>query len=724
MVLGRYRGAVAEKYRDPEFLSQLEGLADLLDGPKCETISKGRNHNARLAMSCCGAPLAVAAKCFGRRGLLPDMIDARRGSKARRTWVAARALEEKGVGTPSPIGFLERWENGRLVESCYLAEYQEGVTDFHRELVRLFREDPICEKFIALMQCVADAVRAMHEAGFLHNDLGNQNVLLRRIADAQWGDVRFIDLNRGRLKRELTTFDRARDISRIYLPSDLLRVFREMYSGDTPPSREFVGAERFFRGLYAMHSKTRCLRHPVKWRHRRREAAARVTYPSEKDMWIWDERSAQAISTMRPRDKRRFYPVSRQLRIVRDTLAGLLQVKREYEALLAGCYRAPVEMAGRVGVGVSPMSDALDTQLLLLDELGKPPVLVRFHHHWSDGETSAAESAVAQLREGGHSVSLALVQDRRAVTDPKSWAGFVDRVLGSVGEHAEYVEVCHAINRVKWGIWDFGEHRRLLSAVAGMKEKYPGIRFTGPGVIDFEYPFLMAALRNVPEGLSFEALSHHLYVDRRGAPESTQGPFDALKKFALARAIARWAPCCGDRLIVSEVNWPLKGTGVWSPVTSPYESPGPRHGDPSVDEDEYGAYMVRYLATALCSGMVDRVYWWRLVARGFGLVDDTDPIRWRKRPAFKMLVRFLSLLGGARFVAKLTPSDGVHMLAFETDGGEQVYLAYSSAGVRDVEVPFEFSGVVDSFGGEQRIGVSERRVRLSGRPIYLRNARD
>ena len=423
---------------------------------------------------------------------------------------------------------------------------------------------------------------------------------------------------------------------------------------------------------------------------------------------------------MRPRDRSRFYPVSRHLRIVKETLAGALRVKREYETLLDGCYRNPVDVAGTVGVGVSPIADAFETQLALLDELGGPPVLVRFHHHWSDSQFAVAQAAAKQLRERGRPVSLALVQDRRAAMEPRRWDAFVGRVLDVLGEEAEYVEICHAINRVKWGIWGFDEHRRLLEAVAGMGDKYPGVRFTGPGVIDFEYPFLMAALRNVPEGLEFDALSHHLYVDRRGAPESRQGPFDSLGKFALARAIARWAPRCGDKLIVSEVNWPLKGTGVWSPVTSPYESPGPRFGDPSVTEDEYADYMIRYLATAVCSGLVARVYWWRLVARGFGLVDDTDAVRWRKRPAFRMLAHFLSLLGEGRFIEKRVPSEGVHLLVFETGDAERVCLAYSSAGVADIEMPFAFTGVTDAFGAEQTIGVSGQRVRLCGRPVYLR----
>ena len=61
--------------------------------------------------------------------------------------------------------------------------------------------------------------------------------------------------------------------------------------------------------------------------------------------------------------------------------------------------------------------------------------------------------------------------------------------------------------------------------------------------------------------------------------------------------------------------------------------------------------MIRYLLIALCSGMVERVYWRRLVARGFGLIDDVEPGTWRPRPAFTLHFRmnihgFVRLLCG------------------------------------------------------------------------------
>ena len=125
-----------------------------------------------------------------------------------------------------------------------------------------------------------------------------------------------------------------------------------------------------------------------------------------------------------------------------------------------------------------------------------------------------------------------------------------------------WAEVAHAINRVKWGIWDCGDYRRLVAPVARLAERFPAVRFTGPAVIDFEYPFVVSALGALPRGLRFHAVSHHLYVDRRGAPENPQAGFSLLEKCAMGRAIARWSPATEDRFIVSEVNWPLLGTGA------------------------------------------------------------------------------------------------------------------------------------------------------------------
>ena len=182
----------------------------------------------------------------------------------------------------------------------------------------------------------------------------------------------------------------------------------------------------------------------------------------------------------------------------------------------------------------------------------------------------------------------------------------------------------HAINRLGAG---FREYRQLLQPVHACSIQYPKPKSPAPPALILS-PTSSARSWH-PRRAAPHALSHHLR-NRRGAPENPQGPFDTVAKCALLRAYARAYGLTEDRILISEVNWPLLGTGVWSPVNSPYETRDPRQNDPSVSEADYAAFMARYLLLTLASGHVARVYWWRLVARGFGLIDDTDPAAWRR----------------------------------------------------------------------------------------------
>jgi hypothetical protein len=725
---------LAENYRFPEFLTQVRNLESLVaealpGGAKEGEKGLCRNRNVRLVFLRNGVSVAVAVKAFGRQPWIKDWLDTFKGSRARRSWLAACFLRDKGIGTPPPVGFLERWEGGRLVESYYLAEYQDKVSSFKDELLHLFYDESECDKFMSLLECVAEAVRAMHEAGFQHNDLGNQNILLRRLDEKTWGGVQFVDLNRARTKSYLGLGDRARDISRLYLPSDFLRVFEDMYYRGARPPHEFREAERLYRRLYSWHADTRKWRHPIRTAAIREAEKGLRRYPSEKEMWVWDWRSAQAISVMRPNDRSRFYTKKTPLQIARSTAVGFLPVWSRYEGLLSDAYRAPVTMKNRIGMTLSLESETAAREIELLGNLGKIPVFLRFYRHESEEKWKFTAEMARRLHRDGYPVSVALVQDRRAVREPERWKSFVCSVLEQVREFVEWVEVGHAINRVKWGVWDFEEYRRLTGAIAEAAVQFPEVKFVGPAVIDFEYPYLMAALKSLPSSLRFGALSHLLYVDRRGAPESQQAIFSALDKFALAKAIARWSGVCDDRVIVSEVSWPLKGTGVFSPVASPYDSPGPRHDDPSVGEDDYGNYMLRYLLMAICSGLIDRVFWWRLVARGFGLVDDTDPHRWRERPAYSMLKYFLATLGDSTFLRKeedreglsspdLPRAEGVHLFLFQQSDGKKVAVAYSSAGELGLVLPFEYDRLCDAMGNRLAPKADRRTVALAGRPVY------
>lgn len=638
----------------PELRAWLLGLPDRRGG---EEISGGKVRVLRFPDPVGGLfPLAV--KVF------PPETPVKRlqAPAAQRAFDASCHLRRHGVPTPRPVAWVRRAEGNLLV-----TEYLAGMVSMREALHHHYFEQPLCSRILEVLQRAADTVRAMHACGFEHRDLGNQNLMLPRLEDGSWGEAYVIDLNRGRIRPNLSPEARGRDNARIDLPSDLLRVFLRMQHAPEIVSPEFLRAERAARARYRLHVLTRPLRHPL-----RKQTAHGRPALSEKDIWIWDDRSMQAIPALSSRGKRKYYRKSDAFTLIKCSVRYGAALQKAKTSLLAEAWSRPVDLKNRIGLSINLEPERFEKERRWLGPLGPLPLLVRLYHHESESRRRFAVEAVRKLRAEGHPVVAALVQDRRAVLFPEKWRSFVENSAGALSGFVEAFEVCHAINRVKWGIWNYKEYASLLRPFEDWRDRFPQIPLWGPAGIDFEIPRVAPFLDLLPRGARFESFSHHMYVDRRGAPENEQSGYDTVAKLALARALARVHPNCGDRLIVSEVNWPLLGTGVWSPVGSPYKSPGIRRNDPSVDEESYAAYMIRYFLLALGSGMAERVYWWNLAAHGFGLIDDRDPGGWRPRPAYHAFRDWLAWSRTATILGRETgPDPRAYRLLAQVDGQRQ-----------------------------------------------------
>jgi hypothetical protein len=140
-----------------------------------------------------------------------------------------------------------------------------------------------------------------------------------------------------------------------------------------------------------------------------------------------------------------------------------------------------------------------------------------------------------------------------------------------------------------------------------------------------------------------------------------------------------------------------------------------------VSELEAAAYMLRYIVIAICSGLVERVFWWRLVAFGYGLVDDSKP-EWRKRPAFKALGLLLKRFEDSNFVGRTTVSgsaldeEGI-CYRFMRDNGQRWTMAYSANGSCQVALPDGVATVQDGLG--ESVDVVDKRVTPDMMPIYF-----
>ncbi|MEE8106007.1 MAG: lipopolysaccharide kinase InaA family protein [Planctomycetota bacterium] len=708
--IGPFSGELAARWRDPKLVDALASLREHMAG---DGLGLGlRSTVLRVELPHADTTIVAALKSFPAQGRLRSRLAKRTGSKAERSYRVASALFSNGIGTPEPIAYLERWEGPRLAESFYICLWCDGLSSLREELIHLYHDEPYHDKIGALLKTVAEAVRPMHDAGIKHGDMGNQNILLRRTGPMEWAGVQFIDLNRGRVRGQpLRLRDRAFDLSRLTLPAHIRRLFREFYVGVGQPTRDLYRKEKRFVLRFLLHSKTRAWRHPFRERRIKKELAASGErgYPAPRDYWIWDPRGSQPIGALGVKERwLHRSPIGTMIELL-ATVLWLVPAWIGYRLARRRAYvpktnSKPVEQF--VGMTLHPRADRAQRERDLLRRLGKIPVLLRFCHHEKEEQWVFTADLARELHADGHSIAAAMVQDRRAINDPEAWDRFVSFVFERVGDILEWAEVGHCVNRVKWGIWSLSEYRRLAKPFAEIRRRYPNVRLMGPAVNDFEYHYLAATLSMLPRGVKFDALSLHLYVDRRGAPENTQFGLDSVDKFAMARGMARLAPGCADTVIISEVNWWLSSVGFVDWVT----------------EDDYADFMLRYFVMAIASGMIHRVYWWRLAAADFGLVDDgglvddvPDGGEWRARPAFHMLEAFLEHFRDAIYLERRELSDRAFLYRFQKPGGAEVAFAYALEEC-EVSLPIDYDRVLDAFGKPLVLG---DKPTLAGRPIYL-----
>ena len=378
---------------------------------------------------------------------------------------------------------------------------------------------------VGLLEHVGRSMRRMHDAGFYHRDLGNQNMELKEGEGDSWGEVQFIDLNRGKIREKLSLKERAVDFSRITLPGVLLAILMRIYWEGEPPGK-FIKKVKGLRKMFYLRQQSHKWRHPF----RTPKVGAGPAYPEVQNIWIWDQQSAQASITMGRPERKKHYPKGRHSGVVREVLRSGGKVWKEYQSLMPEAFQGPVELEGRFGMALESTDLDFEKQREFLNALGKIPVLLRFCHHEGMEQWRLGVDQVKELHAAGHEVMIALVQDRKAVLDPESWSGFLDFILSEVGPLVRKVELCHAVNRMKWGVHSPAEQRVLLEPVVDLQRRFPDVCFTGPACIDFEYHFVLSTLAETPDELHYGALSHHLYVDRRGAPENRQGGFSTLEK--------------------------------------------------------------------------------------------------------------------------------------------------------------------------------------------------
>jgi len=333
---------------------------------------------------------------------------------------------------------------------------------------------------------------------------------------------------------------------------------------------------------------------------------------------------------------------------------------RLYRRYRKAMYREPVRIdPSAFAVSVSPtsrsVSDPSGDVIELLKAAGVQETLVRIPS-WEKGRLADCEKFAARLHAQGLGLTIAVLQRREDVFEQAAWAGFLEDVFARFRPFCPNFEVGHAWNRTKWGVWDYTEYLKLVQPAIKLRDKY-GAKLVGPAVIDFEFHLYPPTVSRLP----FDKVSSLLYVDRVGAPENAQFGWTTAMKTALFKALADASAGRDCDCWITEVNWPLQGTGKFSPAS----------GEPNVTEEEQADLLVRYYLICLAGGLIERVYWWQLAAPGYGLIDSREE-PWRKRPSYHAFRTMTGIIGGSTFVGREGRPEraGGEIFLFEKQGRE------------------------------------------------------
>lgn len=661
-------GECATLYADDDLEDSVRHILD--PASAVTTIHWGRNYIYQASMATPDGPRSVVVKQFRNHGWRRALDRRLRGSKATRSWKIAKVLIRAGLKTPAPVLLAESTEaegNSHFVAA--LVEPAFEVRHFFRRLQGHPDpgEFPEIDDLVFLRRLGALA-RSLHDQGIWYRDLSLGNVLAHPVDDGDF-ELYLVDFNRAKIKSHLGVWRRSRDICRFPIVERQHRIaYLEGYWGKAP---SFWNPRWWF---FVLSVRGYILKHQIKNAIRGKgtntkslkggKHHAHIPHADEgasiRNRAVWDHLSDQPHQHASKWQKLRIRLADApdHLQNFSAVLGAAPAVMARYRKLKSGLYQDPTPFQG-MGVAVRPCPENSDAHFAALIGLNMKHVLLRLHP-WEDNHEEELTLA-KRLTDAGIEVVFGLPQNRELVTDLPRWEKAVEKIAQIFSPYGRHFIVGHAINRSKWGVWTSGEYARLAKVAADVLRRYPGVEILGPGVIDFEFQATLAALQRKKQNVHFDAVASLLYVDRRGAPENSQMGLDTVDKVTLLKAICEKARHANSRSWITEVNWPL------------WEGPhSPAGRSVSVSEVAQADYLTRYYVLALTTGMVERVYWWRLSARGYGLSTFEPNGELRLRASYHALKTLVAQLDGATSLGRLPSAEGTFVFRFMTEAGERV----------------------------------------------------
>lgn len=197
----------------------VRSLPERFEAGEGKVIYEGRNTLRQMEF----AGLQLVVKSFTRPYIVNRLAyGIVRGSKAKRSFLYAQAFQQIGVGTPTPVAWLDQ-RNGLLLDKSY---YVSLLSDCPYRYEALFEQPFPCMEQV--LRAIGRQTAVLHEHGYAHKDYGRGNILFNPQPD---GSVKLevVDLNRMHLGK-IGLKDGCRNFCRLPATAQMHRWMAEEYA--------------------------------------------------------------------------------------------------------------------------------------------------------------------------------------------------------------------------------------------------------------------------------------------------------------------------------------------------------------------------------------------------------------------------------------------------------------------------------------------------------------
>ena len=401
-----------------------------------------------------------------------------RKSKARRSYENSLHLNQKGIKTPEPIGYIEVFDFFRLRQSYFISR----KLDF--DFALNFATERQSEDYKVILKSFINFTYDLHNKNIMHLDYVVGNICIKKTI--QGYDFYLVDLNR-LYKGVISPKKGVKNLASLSNDSEINKILVEEYTKKLPSS--FLNPYSYLMKYVQQKLNRSNLKRSIK-------AFFGIPPKGLKSHYMWDFYHNQPVvlNNKKLKNQISIFAWFANLKILIATLYALIILPFTYII-----NKRSLEKIDSFGLCVN-IDKPMDSQKLInnyeliemIDELAVKNILVRIPLADFDNIEKYIDF-VSNLQN--KDVLVCILQDREHIEDKKLTEERFEYIFEKLNGTANKFQIGNVINRKKLSFLSIDEYFSFFKIAYDLKtNKFSNIKLLGGNIIDFDIPFFARSI--------------------------------------------------------------------------------------------------------------------------------------------------------------------------------------------------------------------------------------